>query len=118
RFAILERHKRNLVSRTRRPVPRTMLRDECAAPIAFRELLSGVERELQRCNMRSQQHIRNDGSRYKLGTLLFHAAVDVTADVAVWPSVESVIFQRREVIRGKIIAETVEFVHWCPDFPC
>src|SRR5208282_1099366 len=50
---ILERDKRNLIPRPCRPVPRTMLRDKRATPIAFRKLLSRVKRKLQRSHVRA-----------------------------------------------------------------
>ena len=66
--------------------------------------------------MRSQQHIRNDGSRYKLGTLLFHAAIDVAADVAVRPAVKTSVFQGSEIVRRQIVTQFVALVNGRPHF--
>src|SRR5437660_5764495 len=98
------------LSRALRPVPRTMLRDKRAAPVTLRKLLPGIKRELQRRHMRAKQYVRDDCARNELWLLRLDAWINVVPDVAVRPAVESSIFQRREVIRGKIVSQFVAFV--------
>src|SRR5207247_5382331 len=118
RLAVLEGHKRDLVSGTNRTVPRAMFRYECAAAVALRKLLPGIKCELDRRHVSSEQHIGNDGPRNAFRMFLLHACIDVVADVAVRPAVESAVFQRRKVIGRKIVPETVAFIDCRPDLSC
>jgi len=58
---------------------------------------------------RQAVHIGNNRPRHQLWMFLLHARIDVVADVAVRPAVESAVFQRSKIIRRKIIPEAVAF---------
>src|SRR5260370_5283429 len=116
RLAVLERHKRNLVSRARRPVARAMFGDECTTAVTLRKLLPGVKRKLQWRHMRAKQYVRNDRARNQVWLLRLYARINVFPDVAVRPPVESSILQRGEIVRRKIVSQFVPLVNGRPDF--
>src|SRR5260370_16995321 len=89
RFAILERHKCNLVSRARRSVPRAVLGDERTTAVALRKLLPRIKRELQWRHMRPKQYVRNDGARNKVRLLRLYPCINVTPNAPLWPPFHS-----------------------------
>src|SRR5207247_10168050 len=53
---------------------------------------------------------------HQLRMLLFDTRIDVVADVAVPPSIESAVFQGGEIVRRQVVAEFVSLVDASPKF--
>lgn len=61
--------------------------------------------------------IRNDGFRHQVRPRRVYARVDVLTVIAIWPPIEAVLFHGCEVVRDKIAADFIPFVHDGPQFP-
>src|ERR1700730_945328 len=69
RHAVLHDRADDLVPGARRPVPGAVLGREDAALELGRELVAGIEHQLQRCRMGLDQHVRNDDLVLEIGAL-------------------------------------------------
>src|SRR5688500_6918737 len=76
--------------------------------------LRGVRKSERSC-VRTKRVIRNDRLRHEIRTRRLHPRVDVRAEVAVRPPVESAVAHRGHVVRHEIAAELVTLVHCCPE---
>src|SRR4029434_4437954 len=91
-----------------------MQSDEQSIAVSLRKLSSGVERQTQRCGVRRQHDVWNNGFCNHVRLLILNARVNVISPVRIRPSIESAVLSRSRVIRDKFIAETIAFINGGP----
>src|SRR5215813_5812759 len=117
RLAVLEGHEGHLIAGAARAVPGTVFGDECSALIACGKLLAGIERELQRGNVRSEKNVGNRRFRNQVRALRLDARVHIAADVTVRPAVKAAVHDAREIVRRKVVAKPITLVDGNPGLP-
>src|SRR5262245_45158086 len=104
RLAILKGNKDDLCAVRRRPIPRSVQRDEQPVPEALRKLHACIERNADRRRVSGYQHVRYDRTLYKVRFALRDARVDVGSDVRIGPTVKTALLDRRRIFGRRIIA--------------
>src|SRR5260370_41385569 len=64
--------------------------------------------------MRAERVVRRNSFRHQIGPLWRNAVVDMLAEIAVGPAIETAVLYRGHVIRHQIIAELVALVDGDP----
>ena len=90
-----------------------MLSDKGTVPVGGRKLLCLVEDELQRCDVRLQQHVWDDRLCDEVRSCRY-PIVHIPAGITVWPPVEPTLNHVREIIGWDIIANVVPLVNRGP----
>src|SRR5436190_16960333 len=91
-----------------------MLTNKRAAGIAGRKQSSVVKSETERSSVRAQRIVRHERLCHQVGARRLYTIVDVLSVIAVRPSIETAITHRSHVIRHKIAAKLVAFIHGSP----
>ncbi len=113
RNAVVERNKHYLVPASDSSIPRTVFGEKRSVSIKGRELMSLVVNELERSDMRPEQHIGNDRLGDKVPSCRY-PIIYVLPEKAVRPSVKPVFNDMREIIGRDVIADVVALVHRRP----
>ena len=91
-----------------------MLTNERAVAVVLRQQRAFVEGQAERGSMRAQCIVRDDGTLDQIRALGLHALIDVLAEVAVGPPVESAVLHRGHVVRHQVAADLVALVDGGP----
>lgn len=105
-----ERHENDLEAAQRSPIPGAVLGDEGTAGKALRQELALVECKAERCGVRAERVIRDDGLRYEVRPLRLGPRIEVLPEIAVRPTVKSAILDRRHVVRDEVATEEITLI--------
>src|SRR5450830_105890 len=116
-------YKDYVVTALRPAIPRTVLTDEHSVGIGDWQAIALCRNHAQRCNVRPQGKVRNDGQVYLFRTRWHHPRIDMLAIVAIRPTIETTITHRRQVVGHQIAAQFLTLVDHDPQlaggrFPC
>src|SRR2546421_682189 len=109
--SVLKSYSNNFVAGRLGTIPGAFKGHECIPAVFCWELLTIVEHQVQNRRMRLEQHVWNNGCFHLFRRPMGEAWLRVGADVRIRPAVKGALFDMREVIGWKIIAESVALLN-------
>src|SRR6185437_12847481 len=110
---VFERHEDHLVAAERAPVPGAVLADDHALGKAWKRSRRQPA-QAERSGVAAERIVRLDRPRDRL-LVLRHAVIHRLPPVAVGPAVEAAVADRGEIVRRRLVAETVALVDHRPE---